>query len=79
MCDYIIVTISMDGLLQKGLMWFISVFFSYKSVYILQKKKKRKARSPSSVFLKLNREFYPWNLLVTMIISLFGNSIWLLC
>ena len=41
MCDYIIVTISMDGLLQKSLMWFISVFFSYKSVYILQKKKKK--------------------------------------
>ena len=78
MCDYIIVTISMDGLLQKSLMWFISVFFSYKSVYILQKKK-RKERSPSSIFLKLNRKFYPWNLLVTMIISLFGNSIWLLC
>ena len=46
MCDYIIVTISMDGLLQKGLMWFISVFFSYKSVYILQKKKKERKEVP---------------------------------
>ena len=44
MCDYIIVTISMDGL-QKSLMWFISVFFSYKSVYILQKKKKKGKKS----------------------------------
>lgn len=45
MCDYIIVTISMDGLLQKSLMWFISVFFSYKSAYILQKKKKKGKKS----------------------------------
>ena len=42
MCDYIIVTISMDGLLQKSLMWFISVFFSYKSVYSTKEKKERK-------------------------------------